>query len=137
LRGKQKMLSHFLVHSSLVTNIVLLKVTISHMDKISSFRILDHLQTNLILYSHFHNGFWKWAAHCLRIQSGLKFCLAKELQRNTRFSVTNLDNFNTPSDEDASYVDTHYTLKTLLLSQKLHNHVTSKIWERCKIQTDY
>ena len=45
------MLSNFLVQSSLVTNIVLLKVTISHMDKILNFRILDHLQTNLILYS--------------------------------------------------------------------------------------
>ena len=39
-------------------------------------------------------------------QSGLKFCLARELHRNTRFSVTNLDNFNPPSDEDAHYVDT-------------------------------
>lgn len=47
----------FLVHGLLVTNIVLLKVTILDMDKIPSFRIPDHLQTNLILYSHLHNGF--------------------------------------------------------------------------------
>lgn len=36
----------FLVHGLLVTNIVLLKVTILDMDKIPSFRIPDHLQTN-------------------------------------------------------------------------------------------